>query len=425
MREARMRLRLVKLAFALAALGNANAWAGGTALPLAGDMLFGLPREQTVRQLLSQLPQLRIGAINNQLAGAEQAKLAAGPGEWVVRGGVSRRSVLDGDRYREQELAVERSVRWFGKAEQDRAVGEKGMALAQAQRADAWHEAGRALMQDWYEALKAQATLERLREQHALIKQLRSIAEVRVKAGDGARLELMQADTELRRADALIEQADQQVQHALTLLATNYPGLPAPQLAQVPDPQPMPLQRPEQLARILDDNHELELAQVEAQWYGLKAKRAASERMPDPTIAIRAGRERAGQERTIGLTLSMALPGGARDAESSAAYIRSQMADERVAQVRTKVALAAQRAVTEQEYSYQVWTSLRAVEQQSDRQARLMELGYKAGEYTLAEALLGRRLAMEAALASQIARIAAVAASARVQLDAHALWAID
>ncbi|MCU6497847.1 TolC family protein [Rugamonas sp. A1-17] len=420
-----MTCRLAKLALVLAALGHANAWAGGPALPLAGDVLFGLPQEQTVRQSLSQLPQLRIGALNNQLAGAEQAKLAAGPGEWVVRGGLSRRSVLDGERYREQELTVERNIRWFGKAEQDRAVGEKGIALAEAQRADAWHEAGRALMQDWYDALKAQATLERLKEQHALIGQLRAIAELRVKAGDGAQLELMQADTELRRADALIEQAGQQVQHALTLLATNYPGLPAPQLAQVPDPQPMPLQRPDQLARILDDNHELELAQVEAQWYGLKAKRAASERMPDPTIAVRAGRERAGQERTIGLTLSMALPGGARGAESSAAYLRARMADERVAQVRTKVTLAAQRAVTEQEYSYQVWTSLRAVEQQSDRQARLMELGYKANEYTLAEALLGRRLAMEAALASQMARIAAVAASARVQLDAHALWAID
>ena len=164
---------------------------------------------------------------------------------------------------------------------------------------------------------------------------------------------------------------------------------------------------------------------MEAQWYGLKAKRAASERMPDPTIALRAGRERAGQERTIGISVSIALPGGARNAESSAAYIRAQMANERVAQVKTKVALAAQRAVTEQEYNYQVWTSLRAVEQQSANQAHLMELGYRANEYTLAEALLSRRLALEASLASQLARIAAVAASARVQLDAHAMWAID
>ncbi len=420
-----MKFHLARLVLAVAALGNADAWASGAALPLAGEHLFGLPPEQTVRRTLSQLPQLRIGDLNNELAGAEQAKLAAGPGEWLVRGGISQRSVLDGERYREQELMLERSIRWFGKAGQDRALGEKGLALAQAQRADVWHEAGRSLMQDWFDALKAQATLDRLRDQHALIKQLRSVAELRVKAGDGAALELMQADTELKRADALIEQAGQQLDHALTWLSTNYPGLPAPQLAQVPDPLPMQLKRPDQLARILDDNHELELAQVEAQWYGLKAKRSASERMPDPTIALRAGRERAGQERTIGLTLSFALPGGARSAESSAAHLRARMADERVAQVRTKVLLAAQRAVSDQEYTYQVWTSLSAVEQQSVRQARLMELGYRANECTLADALMSRRLALEASLAAQMARIAAVAASARVQLDAHALWAID
>lgn len=420
-----MKFHLARLALALAALVSADAWASGPALPLASEQLFGLPPEQTVRRLLSQLPQLRIGALNNELAGAEQTKLAAGPGEWTVRGGISQRSVLEGDRYREQELMLERSIRWFGKAGQDRALGEKGLALALAQRADAWHEAGRSLMQEWFDALKVQATLDQLKEQHTLIKQLRSIAELRVKAGDGARLELMQADTELRRVAALIEQAEQQVYQALTSLSTTYPGIPTPQLAQVPDPRPMQLRRPDQLTRILDDNHELELAQVEAQWYGLKAKRAASERMPDPTIALRAGRERAGQERTIGISVSIALPGGARNAESSAAYIRAQMANERVAQVKTKVALAAQRAVTEQEYNYQVWTSLRAVEQQSANQAHLMELGYRANEYTLAEALLSRRLALEASLASQLARIAAVAASARVQLDAHAMWAID
>ena len=236
--EARMKFHLARLALALAALVSADAWASGPALPLASEQLFGLPPEQTVRRLLSQLPQLRIGALNNELAGAEQTKLAAGPGEWTVRGGISQRSVLEGDRYREQELMLERSIRWFGKAGQDRALGEKGLALALAQRAEAWHEAGRSLMQEWFDALKVQATLDQLKEQHTLIKQLRSIAELRVKAGDGARLELMQADTELRRAAALIEQAEQQVYQALTSLSTTYPGIPTPQLAQVPDPRP-------------------------------------------------------------------------------------------------------------------------------------------------------------------------------------------
>jgi cobalt-zinc-cadmium efflux system outer membrane protein len=60
-----------------------------------------------------------------------------------------------------------------------------------------------------------------------------------------------------------------------------------------------------------------------------------------------------------------------------------------------------------------------------DRQAELMERAYQAGETTLAEALLSRRQALDAALSAQTAQIAALAAAARVQLDAHALWKID
>lgn len=410
----------VAIGLALAAAG-----AGAASLPLAGDLLFALPPEAVARRTLEILPQLRLGSMNNELASAEQTKLNAGSSEWVVRTGVTRRDVVDGERYHEQELAVERGVRWFGKAAQDRALGEKGVSLAEAQRADAWHEAGRALMQDWYDALRAQAALQRLSEQHLLVGQLKSVAERRVKAGDGPALELMQADTELRRSEALLEQARQDVAQALALLSTTYVELPQPQLERLPEPRQAMDEMPAQVARIIDDNHELELAQVEAQWFALKSKRVASERMPDPTLAIRAARERDGQERTLGLTLSIPLPGAARSAESTAAAVRARMADERVNQVKAKVQLAAQRAVSERRHSYQIWTSLRQVAEQSARQAQLMERAYQSGESSLTEALLSRRQALDAALAAQTAQITALAADARVELDGHALWAID
>ena len=60
-----------------AALVAAGVHAGGAALPLAGDQLYALPPEPVVRQVLLQLPQLRLGSLNNELAGAERAKLAA------------------------------------------------------------------------------------------------------------------------------------------------------------------------------------------------------------------------------------------------------------------------------------------------------------------------------------------------------------
>ena len=59
------------------------------------------------------------------------------------------------------------------------------------------------------------------------------------------------------------------------------------------------------------------------------------------------------------------------------------------------------------------------------RQAELMQRAYQAGECTLADALAGRRQALDAALTAQTARIEALAAQARLQLDAHAIWSID
>lgn len=415
---------LSKLALA-AAIAAACIGARGAGLPLAGDLLYALPPEPMVRRALEALPQLRIGAMNNELASAEQSKLNAGPHEWLVRAGASQRRVAGEQRYREQEFGLERGVRWFGKADQDRAIGEKGITLAEAQRADVWHESCRTLMQDWYAALRAQATLQRLTEQHALVQQLKSVAERRVKAGDSPALEVMQADTELRRSEALVEQARQDVAQAVTLLSTTYQQLPVPQPDRLPEPQRAQDAMPERVARITQDNHELELAQAVAQLYGLKARRAASERMPDPTIAVRATRERDGQERTLGLMLSIPLPGQLRSSEAAAATVRARMADERVTQVRNKVQLDAQRAVSEERHSYQIWTSLRAVAEQSARQAQLMERAYQSGESSLADALLGRRQALDAALAAQTAQITALASSARVQLDAHALWSVD
>lgn len=415
--------RYVKCALVLWAMSSIVK-AQHAALPVAGEQLYGLPPEVQVRTVLRALPQLREAGLHGELAASERTRLDAGPGEWVLRAGVARRSA-DGQRYREQEAGIERSVRWFGKAAQDRAIGDKGLDVAEAQRADAWHEAGRALMRDWYDALRAQAAVQRLAEQHALVEQLQDIAARRVKAGDAPALELMQAQTEVLRSRAAVELADKELAQALQLLDTMYPGLPAPRSDGLPEPQAAPVGMPEDVARLMNDNHELELVQAEAQWQQLKAKRASSDRMPDPTLGVHVSRERDGQERLLGFSVSMPLPGAARLAEASSAAARARMADERVAQVRRQVELDARRTVSEQRQSYQLWRSLGQVAAQTRRQSDLMERAYQAGECLLSEALLSRRQAHDATLAAQTAQIGALAAAARTELDAHALWAAD
>ncbi len=422
-----MRTRLASLAFAMAfALASPNASpasAGGT--PVAGDLLFGLPPEAAARQALLNLPAVKLGTLNRELAGAEQARLAAGPGEWTLRAGLARRQVLDQERYREQEVLLERSIRWFGKAQQDRAIGAKGVDMAEAARADAWHEAGRALMRDWYDLMKAQSAVQLQQQQQAVLQEIVAMTTRRVKAGDAARLDLVQAETEMSRGAAQLEQASLQLRQAQSLMAANYPGLPLPPLPALPEPQAPIATRAGQYAQLVEDNHELELARTEADWLDLKASRAASERMPDPTIALRSTRERGGQERTLGLMISFPFPGSARNAESSAARVRAAMAAERSAQVKTRVELAAQQVLNEQEASYRVWQSLAAAAERSQQQARLMEKAYLANEVPLSEALLGRRQSLEAAQAALASRIEALAAQARVHLDGHTLWSYE
>lgn len=384
-----------------------------------------LPPEAEVRRVLASLPALRQGVLNTQLAGAERDKLAAGPYEWTVRAGASRRTAPGAQRYLEQEVALERPLRWFGKASLDQALGEQGLAVARALHGDAWHEAGRALLRDWFDALRELAGVARLEEQLAVTQRLQSIAARRVQAGDGAALDLLQAETEQRRVLALLQQARQRSEQSLTLLAISYPGLPRPQADSLPLPQAGSEDASSWAERIVHDNHELQLAQAEADLYAMRASRLASDAMPDPTLALRAARERDGQERVFGVSLSFPLPGAGRAADRSAAAIKASMARERVAQTQLRVALAARRAASDSVHSHAIWTTLQEVQQQTIHQAELMQRAYQAGECTLAVALAGRRQALDAALTAQTAQIEALAAQARLQLDAHAIWSID
>ncbi|MFA6071573.1 MAG: TolC family protein, partial [Janthinobacterium sp.] len=385
--------------------------AGAQAAPGAPT---ALPPEAEVRRVLASLPVLRQGVLNTQLAGAERDKLAAGPYEWTVRAGASRRTAPGAERYLEQEVALERPLRWFGKASLDQALGEQGLAVARALHGDAWHEAGRALLRDWFDALRDMAGVARLEEQLAVTQRLQSIAARRVQAGDGAALDLLQADTEQRRVLALLQQARQRSEQTLTLLAISYPGLPRPQADSLPLPQAGSESAASWAERIVHDNHELQLAQAEADLYAMRASRLASDAMPDPTLALRAARERDGQERVFGVSLSFPLPGAGRTADRSAAAIKASMARERVAQTQLRVALAARRAASDSVHSHAIWTTLQEVQQQTMRQAELMQRAYQAGECTLAVALAGRRQALDAALTAQTAQIEALAAQARL-----------
>lgn len=387
--------------------------------------LSALPPEASVRRVLENLPQFRLGGAAMALAAAEQQKLQAGPYEWTVRSSVNARAVSGGERYTEQDIALERTVRWFGKADQDGAVGRKGVDVARARFADLWHEAARTLLKDWFDAVRDRAAFARLQDQRQVARELHDVTMRRVRAGDGTALEQQLAATEMLRIDALSMQAQQRLELSLAQLDITYVGLPTPQASQLPLPQADAQGTQYWFEKILSDNHELELAQAEADLSALRARRIASDRTPDPTLAVRAARERDGQERLIGLTVSIPLPGAGRSADASAAAIKARAAAELVSQAHTRVRTMAMRAVIDATRTHEIWLSLHEIETQSTQQAQLLQRAYQAGEGSLADVLTARRRGLEAALLAQAAQVDALAAFARVRLDAHMIWAID
>jgi cobalt-zinc-cadmium efflux system outer membrane protein len=426
----RLRLRLGilvilgALSWQVAAAANSAA-ASGADSAAAIDALSILPPETVVRQTLEKLPQLRSSAMNIDLAKSGKARLESGSYEWSVRAGASRRTDQSGDRFDEQELLVERPVRWFGKADKDLAIGNKGMLMAEAGYADAWHEAGRGLMKDWFDALREMAATRKLTEQREVAERLLMIAEKRVKAGDAARLELLQADTESKRVAAMVQQSQLRQDQAMQMLALSYPGLPQPRITTLPAPQPLLESRAYWFDKITNDNHELTLAQAEADLLLLQAGRVASDRMPDPTVGLRTSRERSGRENVYSIVIAIPFAGPARTADANSATLKANMASERVTQTQIRITSAAQRLITESSRTYDIWQTMARIQQQSQQQAAIMMSAYQLGEATITDALNTRRQALDAALAAESAQIDALAAYARLRLDAHLLWSFE
>jgi outer membrane protein TolC len=179
------------------------------------------------------------------------------------------------------------------------------------------------------------------------------------------------------------------------------------------------------MQRIIADNHELELAQAQAQVARLAAQRAQLDTRPDPLLGVRAARERGGSENVLGVFITMPISGALRAADVRAAQAQADAAEQRLALTRQKVQAAAQRAVLQARHTRGVWERQQAVQQSMAQVAQLSSKAYALGEVSLTESLQARRNALDASLNAQAARWDALEAITRLLVDAHQLWAAD
>jgi len=274
-----------------------------------------LPPEEAALAAIDERPAVREALALQAAAGSQAEALRVGPHEFTLGGAYGQKDVDGEGEYNEWEASITRSLRWPGKARLDRELGGVLTEAAENSLADARHAEAQALLSAWFGWLKAEAQASSDRELAQALEQAANAVRSQFRQGDASQMQVELAEAEAGRAAAAAGRsamAARQLRHALQIA---YPALTVPE--QPPEvPEPIAPDRPlaEWPALILERSHELHLAELAESRAQLHAQRASKERWPDPTVGVRMLDEFDGAEKTLGVVVSVPLPGRYRSA---------------------------------------------------------------------------------------------------------------
>ena len=367
---------------------------------------------ENIDTVLTQLPIIRAADAAITAAQSNAERLRAGAYEWNVKASAQqRRETATGIQYSEYELGLETTARWPNKVDTDAQLAEWVVQIAHLSRSKALYEARRTLLTDWMEVQREDRIAQILTEQAQLAAQQLETVEKRVKAGEVAPMEAIAAQADHARTQATAVQARARADALVRALHRRYPalaGMPLP----VPEPakeSPSP-PHAEMIAARVDKHPALALARAQAQHAQLRATRVGQDRMTDPTFGVRATSERDGQEKVVGVYVSIPLGGAGRRADATSAQAESDAAQHQLEQTRKEVEAQLWQATESAVQSHAAWQRLEAVHTLAQRSATLQTRAYSLGESTLNDTLQARRLALESRLAAETARLEAVLA---------------
>lgn len=385
-----------------------------------------LPPAALVEKALHTHPAVRAAGSGIAVEEANRDRLEAGPHEFNLSLGAQRRREEPIDRRNsDREVGLSRAFRLPGKAGIDSALGQAGLDQARHAHGDAMHETARLLLRSWFDWQREGAAAREWAAQVDILKGQAGAAEKRVAAGDAAKIESLLASAQLTQAEAQWAQARTRTQLAADEFARHFPSIPLPEKIDIPAPQPVAEPFPHWREGILEHNHELRVARTASLRQRMLAQRADADRLPDPTVGLRWSSEKDGQEKIVGLQLSIPLPGSARAATARAATAETGVAAAREAEVIARVEAEARRTYAQAQATQAHWERLDSVAGRMEENARLLDRAWRLGEGQLSDLLAARRLAIENRLAAAQARLDANEARYRLLLDTHRLWPME
>lgn len=359
-----------------------------------------------------------------KLEQANQRKWNSGNYEFNLRAGTAQRQIANtGQKLKEWDVALERPLRLPNKVGIDADIGAASVARADFALGDAHHEAGRLLLRSWFVWLREQAQVRLWQHQTEIYTQQADMVEKRVQAGDAPKLELNIALAAQAQARVSLQQATLRAQMAGNDLQRQFPAIALPDDVAFQTPQVITESYEVWQARIMDDNHELGMAQQQAKVQKLLAERSRADRIPDPTVGLRYSNEMGGNEKVAGVFVTMPISFGVRSANAQGMEQQAEIANDQAEFVKHRLQRdvyadyhQAVRSYTTYQQAHEAAVAIRV-------NAELIAKAYRLGESSLSDSLSARRIAQEATLAENLAQLDANETRYRLLLDAHQLWA--
>lgn len=383
----------------------------------------GLPPEAAVAEALDNHPGVVAARARVNAARAAARGLAVGPHEIVAQGTLQRRDVRGVGTVPEYDLQFTRPIRLPGKAAIDRRAGDAAVSAADNRADDARHQTALLLARQWWGWTGAAAEARVLNEAADILATAVTATKRRLALRDASALDLDQAQAAEAAARAAALAATARAAAGRATLAASFQALPLPVAAPTLPVPAIPIEGIARLqALVIERSHEIGASTADAAHAEALKARAGRDRIADPSIGLRGFSEQGGNERGLGLVLSMPLGGRARTAAADQASAMAQAAGAELAATRIVVdAVAAEDAALATGY-LKAWEQAAAAADAAGAAAARQRKGHALGGIDLADRLVAERLARDAALDEVKARTAAVEAITRLRIDSHTLW---
>jgi len=355
--------------------------------------------------------------------------LQAGRGEWKLDAEINQRRIqaTPADNFGEWGLALSRPLRMPARAEADRALAAALDAHAEASLGEALHESGRQLLTLWFDWLNLASQSSQWQAQRQLAEQQLTTVNARIRLGEAPRTERVNAEAALAQIRLQQQQSATRLQQARSRLLAQFPALPLTADSTLPPPtQPGFDGSVEQyIDAVLEHNHELFRARRQADVLQAEARKLAQHRSVDPTVGVFYRNEMGGDEHIVGLGIGLTLPGAARNTDQAAAEQLAATAQDAAIRLELRLRVDARADFETAAAQAANWQQADQAAQALNEAARLAARAYELGEGSLDQVLLNRRLALDGRLTVQQVQLDALAAEARLKLDAHQLWPLD